>query len=47
MGVGIAFWVGVKQFLGKHIADGNLPSPHTDPSVVPSTVSVQIDPYLY
>jgi hypothetical protein len=45
MGV-VVLWVVGKQFLTKHIMDVMLPSPVTDPSAVPSDVSVLINPCL-
>jgi hypothetical protein len=40
MGVGVLLWVAGKRFLIKHVVEGMLPSPVTDPSAVPSDVTL-------
>jgi N-acetylglucosamine-6-phosphate deacetylase len=47
MGVGVVLWIVGKRFLVKHVVDGMLPSPVTDPSAVLSDVLVHINPYLH
>jgi hypothetical protein len=44
MGLGVVLWVAGKRFLVKHIMDGMLPSPVTDPSAVPLDVPLLFAP---
>jgi hypothetical protein len=47
MDVGVVLWVAGKLFLVKHVMEGMLPCPVTDPSSVPSEVPVLNNPYLH
>jgi hypothetical protein len=44
MGEGVVLWGVGKHFLVKHVVDGMLPSPVTDPSAVPSGVRSLLTP---